>query len=71
VRPTTTDHHCSDRDMDRLQAKVPPHLRFSLHVNFLSLGREVCTARNPDCSRCPIATHCRKVGVATRQSRQG
>jgi endonuclease III len=66
VRPTTTDRHCSDRDMDRLQTKIPPHLRFSLHVNFLSLGREICTARNPDCPRCPVAGHCRRVGVASR-----
>lgn len=69
VRPTTPDGHCSDRDMDRLQEKIPPDLRFSLHVNFLSLGRDVCTARNPACNSCPVSTHCRQVGVGAGGNR--
>ena len=64
VRTTTSDGHCSHRDMDRLQEKIPPKWRFSLHVNFISLGREFCTAATkPDCIACPISTHCRKIGV--------
>ena len=63
IRPTTSDGHCSNRDMDRLQDKIDPEWRFSLHVNFISLGREFCTAIKPDCSACPISEHCRKVGV--------
>jgi endonuclease III len=51
------------KDMDRLQANIPPELRFSLHVNFVSLGREFCTALNPRCPECPIAKHCKKIGV--------
>jgi len=63
VRPTTSDGHCSHKDMDRLQEKIPPARRFSLHVNFISLGREFCTTHNPKCAQCPIEKHCRKVGV--------
>ena len=63
IRPTTSDGHCSHQDMDRLQDKVPVEWRFSLHVNFISLGREFCTAANPDCDVCPIRKHCRKIGV--------
>ena len=63
IRPTTSDGHCSERDMDRLQSKIPPHLRFTLHVSFVSFGREICTATKPKCATCPIAKHCRKVGA--------
>ena len=63
VRPTTSDGHCSERDMDRLQAKIPPSWHFSLHVNFISLGREFCTANNPKCTQCPLRNHCRRIGV--------
>lgn len=64
VRPTQKDKHCAPRDMDRLQAKIPPELRFSLHVNMVSLGREVCLAAKPKCEICPIAVWCRRIGVA-------
>ena len=64
IRPTTSDGHCSNRDMDRLQKKIPPKWRYSLHVNFISLGREFCTATNPKCAQCPIEASCRKIGVS-------
>lgn len=66
VRPTAKDGHPTGRDMDRLQAKIPPELRFSLHVNMVSLGREFCTARDPDCGGCPITDLCPKVGVKSK-----
>ncbi|MFZ4539470.1 endonuclease III domain-containing protein [Propionivibrio sp.] len=64
VRPTQKDRHCAPRDMDRLQSKIPPELRYSLHVNFISLGREICTAHAPRCQECPVAAWCHRVGVA-------
>ena len=33
---------------------VPPNLRYSLHVNLVSHGREVCDARRPACDRCEL-----------------
>lgn len=60
VRATRRDKRCTDRDMDRLQAKVPSHLRFSLHVNMVSLGRELCRPESPACPRCPIRAFCRR-----------
>jgi endonuclease III len=63
IRPTQKGGHCSPRDMDRLQSKIPAELRFSLHVNFVSLGREICNARKPKCDICPIAAWCKKIGV--------
>lgn len=64
IRPTQKDRHCAPRDMDRLQARIPPELRFSLHVNMVSLGREICVAASPRCGICPIEQWCRKIGVA-------
>lgn len=66
VRATRSDGYCSPRDMDRLQAKIPPELRFSLHVNMVSLGREVCLPKKPHCINCPIKPYCRRIGLRSR-----
>lgn len=63
VRPTQKDRHCAPRDMDRLQSRIPPELRHSLHVNMISLGREVCTPTVPRCDECPISAWCPRIGV--------
>ena len=63
VRTTQKNRHCAPRDMDRLQSKVPPELRYSLHVNMISLGREICTPTAPRCNECPISAWCPKIGV--------
>lgn len=50
---------CVNTDMDRLQSLIPPSLRFSLHVNFVSLGREYCLPVRPRCDDgCPIRSIC-------------
>ena len=69
VRNTTPDGHCSEKDMDRLQAKIPPGWRFSLHVNFLSLGREICQAVRPRCDECPLTDLCPKIGAKPKKYR--
>jgi len=63
VRPTQKDKHCAPRDMDRLQSKIPLELRHSLHVNMISLGREICTPTFPRCDGCPISVWCSRIGV--------
>ena len=49
-------------DHKKLQAKladiVPPNLRYSLHVNLLVHGREVCRAESPSCSDCELRKFC-------------
>lgn len=47
--------------IDKLQELVPPELRFSLHVNMVSHGRKICTARAPKCRECVITAFCRKI----------
>lgn len=63
IRPTQKDKRCGPRDMDRLQEKIPPDLRFSLHVNMVSLGREICLASAPKCVSCPVLEWCPRVAV--------
>ena len=63
VRPTRPDGTCSQRDMDRLQAKISPELRFSLHVNMVSHGRAICTATVPKCRACCLSDFCPKINV--------
>ncbi len=56
---STKDGVCTAVDMNRLQAKIPPELRFSLHVNLISLGREFCRSGRPRCENCPLGKECR------------
>ncbi len=37
---------------------VPKNKSFSLHMNFLKLGRTICLARQPKCAICPIKQLC-------------
>jgi DNA (cytosine-5)-methyltransferase 1 len=38
---------------------VPPNLRYSLHVNLVTHGRDICLAQSPACDRCEIRNFCR------------
>lgn len=50
-------------DENLLQSMIPAELRFSLHVNFISLGREFCTSKSPACGECPLDQLCPKIDV--------
>ncbi|MEW8280569.1 MAG: hypothetical protein AB2665_02215 [Candidatus Thiodiazotropha sp.] len=63
VRPTRQNKTCSRKDMNRLQGKIPPELRFRMHVNLVSHGRAICTSADPDCSNCCVRRYCRQIGV--------
>lgn len=56
----------TNTDVDRLQELIPPVLRFSLHVNMVSHGRRICSARSPICEDCMIKHVCRKIGATDR-----
>ncbi len=51
------------RAQELLQAEVPPADVYDLHMGLIRHGREVCVARRPICSRCPLADLCPRVGV--------
>ena len=50
-------------DHKQLQAEladlIPPNLRYSLHVNLVAHGRDVCRAPRPACERCELRLLCR------------
>lgn len=46
-----------------IQAEVAPSDVYALHMLLIRHGREVCVARRPFCSRCPLNDICPRVGV--------
>lgn len=42
-----------------MQPLVPDGKSYSLHMNFLRLGRTICKARKPKCNECPILKFCK------------
>lgn len=41
-----------------LEGKVPPSIRYSLHVNLVSHGQQTCTTYWPKCSDCTLSNIC-------------
>lgn len=58
IKSKKTFQNCRVHEMNSLQNIIPKNLRYSLHVNFVSLGREFCLALNPKCKECPIQDDC-------------
>ena len=56
------------RDHKELQAVlaelVPPNLRYSLHVNLIAHGREICRAQKPLCGECDLKGLCHSYRTA-------
>jgi endonuclease III len=55
--------------MNRYQNKIPPNHRYSLHVNMIALGREICTSKNPECKICPLIDFCKDKGRRDKRSK--
>ena len=41
-----------------MEDKVQPDLRFQLHMQLITHGRQVCKARRPLCGQCPLSNDC-------------
>ena len=41
-----------------LESLFPPEAYYAAHLNIIRLGRQICNARKPLCSKCPIITLC-------------
>jgi endonuclease-3 len=54
----------ADRAHDIALDMFPPERMYEAHVNLITHGRRTCTARNPACSRCPVAPRCWYVNPA-------
>lgn len=68
IKAPNKNQFCSSKDTDFLQEMIPPKMRLSLHANMVSLGRDTCKARLPECGRCPISGYCPKIGVSLRKT---
>jgi len=48
----------------QLRAILPPEESSDFCHRIVLYGREICTARNPRCSECPLAVHCTEINQA-------
>lgn len=48
-----------------LAGLFPPESYYSLHLNLIRLGREICQARNPACPVCPLLDVCPEGRIRT------
>jgi endonuclease III len=54
---------------DVMRAAADPADAFEVHVNLIRHGRRICSARKPDCPRCPLLGVCPYGKRATGRSR--
>lgn len=54
----TTRDRTYRQSHDDLQARIPPPIRRSLHVNLVRHGRAVCTPHQPNCPDCVLLPFC-------------
>lgn len=49
----------SDEQAHRLMEQlIPEDKHYSLHINMIRHGREICLPRNPKCAKCCLVEHC-------------
>ncbi len=51
----------SEKVEQQLRRILPPEESRDFCHRIVLFGREVCTARNPQCAACPLAIHCRQI----------
>lgn len=48
----------ADKAHPHLEKLFPPETYYPVHLNLIRLGREICLARRPNCSECPLKDLC-------------
>ncbi len=48
----------ADQAHPHMEALLPPETYYSAHLNIIRLGREICHARKPQCTQCPLTDLC-------------
>ncbi len=48
----------ADAAHEIMEGTVPPVLRFQLHMQLITHGRQICKARRPLCGECPLSEGC-------------
>jgi endonuclease-3 len=52
------EHISVEQAHDFLEELLPQDTYYAAHLNLIRLGREICSARKPDCPRCPVQAWC-------------
>ncbi len=55
LRPSKMNAEQAHQHMEQL---FPPETYYAAHLNLIRLGREICQARQPQCSLCPLTSLC-------------
>lgn len=48
----------ADKTHAHMEGLLPPDTYYPAHLNIIRLGREICRARKPNCSECPLQDLC-------------
>jgi endonuclease-3 len=56
-----------ERTQAALAAVLPERYRMEINERLVPFGKHVCTGERPHCSRCPLLSMCRQVGVTTHR----
>lgn len=48
----------ADKAHPHMESLLPPDSYYAAHLNIIRLGREICHARKPLCSKCPLEDIC-------------
>ena len=47
-----------EQSHESMEKLVPSSKHYSLHVNLIRLGRQICRPQNPKCDKCPLIEQC-------------
>ncbi len=56
-----------ERTQAALEAVLPQRYRVEINERLVPFGKHVCTGERPHCSRCPLLSMCRQVGVGAHR----
>jgi len=59
------------RTHDELAGLISAARYYPAHVNLITLGREICRPRNPECALCPLRRSCRHAAQAKPPVKRG
>jgi endonuclease-3 len=48
----------ADKAHPHMESLLPPETYYPAHLNIIRLGREICQARKPRCTECPLQSLC-------------
>ncbi len=54
-----------------MESLFPPESYYAAHLNIIRLGREICHARKPDCTSCPLQELCAYAQSQSRGAQKG